>query len=573
MRPESLLPMDRQLVRTGFALTNCAPIRVWRALDAPGLDDLGRHGLQSREGPSKGRAVMPDRDCATKARRGSVSVAASPHDEQASPPLQSELPWPAVSRSLRETLAGEAIVQVLRFAGLIVLARALEPRNFGAFKILVVVGMVAVVLNEAGIPDALIQRPRIDAEHESTAWWINLAVSVTTCLLLYFSALKIAHVMAMPELSFATRLICIPLLLEGITSTAGARLRRALRFDLLVLADVLCEVAFLGVALVLWYRGSGEWCLPGALAARYATHALVTQWSSGYVPTSLPRHQAAKELAPFSAAVLGGRLVTLASSNADYILVGRLLGSSALGLYSIAWDMLRLVPDRVYRIVGRVAFPAFCQLREPQALGGAYANIVESIGRLVLPTTACLAVVAPHLFATMYGVKWVTAAQPLRLLAAGLGLSGTRVAIGAVYYATGRPHIDMYLHGLRLVAIAMAVALSASAGLPAVCVSVSIVEALVTVGGQWLAGSAAKISPLRLCKAYIPGCRTALLCGLAAEAGMLISMTAGLPETAELPAAVLLAATVFIFLEFSDLLRNMQSGFAPAAVEMREVSH
>jgi polysaccharide transporter, PST family len=508
---------------------------------------------------------------ANEQRRGIMRMAGS---SQAHPsmPSQSELPWRKVSRSLRETLLGEAIVQVLRFSGLIILARALEPGYFGVFKILVVIGTVAVMLNEAGLPDALIQRERIDAVHESTAWCINLMASLATCILLYISARSVANLMGMPELLFATRLICIPILLEGLTSTAGARLRRELRFGLLVLADVLSEAAFLGVALVLLYHGSTQWCLPGALAVRYGVHAIATQVSSGYLPTALPRRQAAKELAPFSAGVLGGRLITLASSNADYLLVGRLLGSSALGLYSIAWDMLRLVPDRVYRVVGRVAFPAFCQLREPEAVASAYADIVDSIGRLVLPASACLAVVAPQLFVAVYGARWAMAAEPLRLLAAGLGLAGTRVAIGAVYYAKGRPEIDVYLHGVRLLLIAIAVVLSAPAGLLTVCVSVSIVEALVTVGGQWLAGAMAGISPLRMCKAYVAGIRTALACGLAAEAGIVIGTAAGLPEVATLGAAVLLAAVVFVGLESSNLVNSIQRGFAPAPARVAQVS-
>lgn len=502
-----------------------------------------------------------------------MSVNALPGASSSPPPSDKERPWRQLSRSLRDTLFGEAIVQVLRFSGIIVLARALEPRNFGVFKILVVIGALAVMLNEAGLPDALIQRERSSAEHEATAWWLNLAVSVLTCGALYVSSVGISYLMQMPELAFTIRLVCIPLLLEGITSTAGARLRRELRFDLLVLADVLSEAAFLGVALVLWYAGLRQWSLPGALAARYTLHAVVTQASSGYFPKCWPRFQAVKDLAPFSASVMGGRIVTLASSNADYILVGRLLGSSALGLYSIAWDMLRLVPDRIYRVVGRVAFPAFCQLRGQKAIGTAYTKIVDMIGRLVLPTTACAAVVAPQLFATIYGAKWTAAAVPLRLLALGLGLAGTRVSIGAVYYAQGHPEVDIYLHSVRLVLIALAVALSASAGLPAVCVSVSAVEALITLGGQWFAAKLAGITLLALFRTYVSGLRIALVCGLAAEAGLVLGVVAKLPEATQLGSAALLATVVFVCLESSNLLFNIRGGFAPAPQELMESSN
>ena len=502
-----------------------------------------------------------------------MSISVLPGARSSSTPSRSELPLRQLSRSLRDTLFGEAIVQILRFGGIIVLARALNPQNFGVFKILVVIGTLAVMLNEAGLPDALIQRERSGAEHEASAWWLNLAASVLTCGALYLSAAGIADLMQMPELAFTIRLICIPVLLEGITSTASARLRRELRFDLLVLADVLSEAAFLGVALVLWYKGLRQWSLPGALAARYTLHAVVTQASSGYFPRCWPRLQAARDLAPFSARVMGGRLVTLASSNADYILVGRLLGSSALGLYSIAWDMLRLVPDRVYRVVGRVAFPAFCQLRGQKAIGNAYTNIVDLIGRLVLPTAACAAIVAPQLFCDDLWSEVDTGGAAVASVGIGTGTCRHPGRHWRGLLRQGHPEIDIYLHSVRLVLIVLAVALPASAGLSAVCVSVSAAEALVTLGGQWFAAVLAGIPPLVLFRTYLSGLRTALACGLAAEAGLLVGIAARLPDATQLGAAALLATAAFVGLESSNLLHNLRGNFAQTPRGLVEVSN
>ena len=61
---------------------------------------------------------------------------------------------------------------------------------------------------------------------------------------------------------------------------------------------------------------------------------------------------------------MAGRLLCTVSSNADYLLVGRLLGSSALGFYGMAWDLLRFLPDRLYKVAGRVTVPAFCRMQD-----------------------------------------------------------------------------------------------------------------------------------------------------------------------------------------------------------------
>ena len=71
-----------------------------------------------------------------------------------------------------------------------------------------------------------------------------------------------------------------------------------------------------------------------------------------------------RDLRNFAATVWGGSLLGLVSGNADFLLVGRLLGASALGFYMLAWDLLRFVPDRLYKVAGRVTFPAFCLLQD-----------------------------------------------------------------------------------------------------------------------------------------------------------------------------------------------------------------
>ncbi len=171
--------------------------------------------------------------------------------------------WGAFARSIRDNMVAEVVVQVLRLGGIVVLARALSPNDFGLFKILVVVSTFAMLVNEAGIPDALIQRRDLTPAHHSTAWWLSIGLASLTCGLLYGGAPALAHLMKMPELREGMRLLCIPFLLEGAAVTANARLRRDMRFGALAVADVLGEVAFLVVALgLLWYR-LPTWSLAG----------------------------------------------------------------------------------------------------------------------------------------------------------------------------------------------------------------------------------------------------------------------------------------------------------------------
>jgi hypothetical protein len=138
--------------------------------------------------------------------------------------------WHAFARSVRANVMAEFVVQALRIRGIVVPARALSPHDFGLFKILVVVATFATLLNEAGSPDALIQRRDIRREHEWTAWWMSIGLALLTSSLVYSGAPGLEHLMKMPGLREGVCLLCILFLLEGAAVTANARLRRDLRF-------------------------------------------------------------------------------------------------------------------------------------------------------------------------------------------------------------------------------------------------------------------------------------------------------------------------------------------------------
>ncbi len=470
--------------------------------------------------------------------------------------------WSAFARGVRNNMVAEVLVQAVRVGGLIFLARALRPQDFGLLKVLTVAGMFVMLLVEAGIPEALIQRRDLRREHEVTAWWLTVGFTLAFTAGLYFAAPLLARVMEMNDLSFGVRLMCIPLLFEGLAICPNARLRRELKFGALATADVAAEVSFLAAALLLLLEGHPRWSLPAGLAARLGAHGLVVLLADWRLPVGPPRLRAARELSRFAASVLAGGLITSGSGNVDYLLVGRMLGSGALGFYSMAWDLLRFIPDRLYRIAGRVALPAFCKLQDnDRALALAYRNFVNYIGRAVLPIAGCVAIAAPQLLESIYGAKWLPAAMPMRLLTFGLALAGIRIGIGTVYYSKDYPSIDIYLNGVRLILIVTAVTLTAPMGLIAVSGAVSIVEATISIIGQYLVCRLVGMRVRDLAAAVIPGLRITAACMAATILGKLAAATLDVHAPLVLAFVAAPPAIVFCWLQANEVLGMVRQAF------------
>jgi O-antigen/teichoic acid export membrane protein len=478
------------------------------------------------------------------------------------------------TRGVRDNVLGECAIQVVRLSAMVVLARALGAAQFGLLRVLMVVGLFATTMLQPGLAQALVQRREINPGHESTAWWVSVGLGCSGAGLLYAGAPLIAWLMAMPALTTGVRLICLPVFLDCLAVTSNAALQRELRFGTLALADVAAEVGFIATALGLLWTSMAQWSLMAGLAVRIATRAIILLIAAPRPPRARPTLAAIRDLRRFAAAVWSGSLINLLSSNADFLLIGRLLGASALGFYMLAWDLLRFVPDRLYKVAGRVTFPAFCLLQDDdREMAAAYRSFFEYIAKIVLPVAACAAVAAPELIGTVYGARWLPAAQPLRLLSVGLALMGLRTGIGSVYYAKARPSLDVYLHGARLILVIAAVCGLYRTGLTGISAGMSGVEGLISVWGLMLAIALVGLEWRDLVAATLPGLRLALACMIATAAGKALALLFAVTGPAVLAFIVLLPAAVFCWLEGSTFIAMLAGAFdlnKPAVAQWSE---
>ena len=451
--------------------------------------------------------------------------------------------WRGFARSVRANAVGELALQGVRIGGMVVLARGLTPADFGVFRALLIIWSFGVIPIEYGLPDALIQRRDLRPRHEATAWWLSVAAAAATAMVLYLAAPVIARTMTIPGTSLYIRWLCFPFFVEGTAMVSSARLRRELRFGAVAAAEVASEVAFLAVAIALLLTPYAHSSLAAGLAARITVYSLALWIADHRFVAAMPTLASARELGRFSLTVWGAALIHNASFNADFVLVGRWLGPSALGFYSMAWDLLRFVPDRLHRVVGRVAFPAFARMRDNQELRDVFMEFFSYMARLVIPVMVLAIVIAPDLIGTVYGPKWIPTVVPLRLLAAGFVLVGLRLGIGPIFYTKDHPSFDIYFHGVRLVAVIAAVTATTSYGLGGVSAAMSAVEGAVSVFGIYLACTLIELPVARLVSASLIGVWLAMLCGALAIAframGLMLGI-AGIPMLAlELTPAVI----------------------------------
>jgi teichuronic acid exporter len=140
--------------------------------------------------------------------------------------------------------------------------------------------------------------------------------------------------------------------------------------------------------------------------------------------------------------VMGSSLLGFAYNNADYLIVGKLLGSAPLGFYTIAFRLATLINDRISGVINRVAFPSFAALKEdpPQMVDHWFA-VTKRVSLITFPILVWLAVDARDFVVLVLGRQWEPATTLLRCFCFMTVVRILSNVVGQILTAAGHPRV------------------------------------------------------------------------------------------------------------------------------------
>ena len=144
---------------------------------------------------------------------------------------------------------------------------------------------------------------------------------------------------------------------------------------------------------------------------------------------------------------MGERSINYLSANVDYVIVGRFLGSEALGLYTIAYRFVMIPLQRLNPVVTRVAFPVFARRhREDTALRKGYLEMIKLLAVAIFPFLIGVGATASLFVPLALGESWEPVIALIQILVIVGLFKGLGNPIGAVLLAKGRVDIGFKLN-------------------------------------------------------------------------------------------------------------------------------
>ena len=317
-----------------------------------------------------------------------------------------------------------ALAQIARQASrtvvAIAVARLLTPAEYGLAGMALAFTGLAVLFTDVGLGVALVQRDEISEEDRCTAFWMSVAAGLLLTTLGILCAPLLADFYGEPRVAPLFAAVSVSFILIALQSTQASLLQREMNFKALEIRLIGATVFGGAVGLVAAILGAGAWALVDPATGDESR--LHPACSGGRPPggrSCCSLDVSLRSLGGFGAHVWGSRLIGFAGGNADNIIVGRMLGDSALGLYSVAFNLITLPIVRLVVPVQDTLFPVFSRLQnDRQRLAGLWLRANTLIIAIIAPAILGVALTANDLVDVVLGSRWQGVAVILQILCA-----------------------------------------------------------------------------------------------------------------------------------------------------------
>ncbi len=336
------------------------------------------------------------------------------------------------------TLISQAISIAIQLTSTVVLARLLSPGDYGVMAMVMAVTGFAGLFRDLGLSSAAIQKKELTRAQQSNLFWLNVAMGLLLTVIVAAASPMVAWFYGKPELTVVTLTLSASFLIGSFGTQHGAMLVRNMLFARQAVANISGAFFGLAVSVALAFQGYSYWALVwGSLVGGLATTLLLLVISP-FRPGLPHLGSGIREMLKFGANVTAYDFVNYFARNLDNILIGKLSGPLALGLYSRAYSLLMLPIASLRGPINAVGFPALSRLQDnPTEYRAYYCRITSFLAIASMALIGFLFTASGPIIGIALGPQWSGIIPLFEILAAVSFIQPTLTLWGMVLLSLG----------------------------------------------------------------------------------------------------------------------------------------
>jgi teichuronic acid exporter len=396
----------------------------------------------------------------------------------------------------------------------IILARLLDPREFGLIGMITIFIALSQSLVDSGFTQALIRKKDCTQADYSTVFYFNLFIGIILYTVLFFSADAISRFFDEPQLLLIVQVVGLSIIVNAFTIVQRARLTKAINFKLQTKISIIASLSSGVIGIMMAYSGYGVWSLVfKTLLGFTITSFLLWIWNK-WKPSFEFSRNSFKEMFSFGYKLLISGLIDTAYQNIYLLVIGKYFSAAELGFYTRADQFSNLPSKNITSVIQRVSYPVLAEIQHDiPRLKTAYQKIIKSTMLITFVSMIILAAVAKPLVLTLVGEKWLPSVIYLQLLSFGGMLYPLHAVNLNMLNVQGRSDLFLRLEIIKKILAIPVIVVGVLLGIKAMIVGMIIISMIAFFLNSYYSGQHIGYSSMQQLKDILPSFILAIFIG------------------------------------------------------------
>lgn len=299
----------------------------------------------------------------------------------------------------------------------ILLARILDPEDFGLLGMILIFLAISNSLVSSGLGVSLIRSKQVTDVDYSTVFYFNLLVSFLLYGVIFLLAPYISLYYNKPELLNITRVYCLIVVIRSFTVVQISRFIKENKFKQLSIIQIISLLVGGGIGITLALKGFGVWSLVFSHIIQYLTSSIFLWFVSAWKPILAFSRQAFIRHFNFGYKITISGLLDSVFKNIYNVIIGKNYSATELGYYNRADSLQSYPPNILSMALNKVTLPLFSEFQDDKIkLRGLYIKIISLALFFLTPIMVCGIVVSEELFRFLLSEKWLPAVPYFQIL-------------------------------------------------------------------------------------------------------------------------------------------------------------
>lgn len=339
------------------------------------------------------------------------------------------------------------------------MARLLSPEEFGIVAMITVFTGIFQLFGDFGLSAGIVQFRNINSKLLAPIFTLSILFAIALSLL--FSGFSYAVAIFYDDKIYIKigHLLSFTLFFNILATIPFGILRKEKKFKTLGLIKIFSTTITGILAIVLAINGYGIWAL---IYRGIADAAIIFFLKLYYSKLPIRTNFKFSGLAYFlryAFSTFNASFINYFSKNIDNILIGKYLGSVELGIYSKAYNLMRLPINQLTRVVTPVLHPIYSHAFEEGTsnIYQSHFTIIKQLLKIGIPLSFFLYTTANEIIFIMLGNQWKDAIPIFKWLSLSVWAQMAYTTVGITLQSIGKPNLAIITSLVSLISITSAV--------------------------------------------------------------------------------------------------------------------